>query len=117
MKNVEAPEDNIHAGIKYMRYVVDEYFDEPGIDDVNRHLFAFAAYNAGPNRIARLRKLAPEYGVDPNMWFKNVERIVASKVGNTSTTSTPASSSFTVSASRPTAIGMPSGISVSKSRG
>lgn len=47
---------------------------------VNRHLFAFAAYNAGPNRIARLRKLAPEYGVDPNVWFKNVERIVASKV-------------------------------------
>jgi membrane-bound lytic murein transglycosylase MltF len=81
MKNVEAPEDNIHAGVKYMRYVVDEYFDEPGIDDVNRHLFAFAAYNAGPNRIARLRKLAPEYGVDPNVWFKNVERIVASKVG------------------------------------
>ena len=81
MDNVEAPEANIHAGIKYMRYLVDEYFDEPGIDDVNRHLLAFAGYNAGPNRIARLRKLAPEYGVDPNKWFKNVQYIVASKVG------------------------------------
>jgi membrane-bound lytic murein transglycosylase MltF len=81
MKDVTSPEANIHAGIKYMRYVVDEYFDDPRIDEVNRHLFAFAAYNAGPNRIARLRKLAPEYGVDPNVWFKNVERIVASKVG------------------------------------
>jgi len=63
-----------------MRWVVDEYFDDPGIDDVNRHLFAFAAYNAGPNRIARLQRLAPEYDVDPNVWFKNVERIVASRV-------------------------------------
>jgi membrane-bound lytic murein transglycosylase MltF len=80
MPNVEAPEPNIHAGIKYMRWVVDEYFDDPAIDDVNRHLFAFAAYNAGPNRIARLRKLAPEYDVDPNVWFQNVERIVASRV-------------------------------------
>ena len=26
----------------------NQYFDEPGIDRVNRHLFAFAAYNAGP---------------------------------------------------------------------
>jgi membrane-bound lytic murein transglycosylase MltF len=59
---------------------VDEYFDDPAIDDVNRHLFAFAAYNAGPNRIARLRRLAPEYDVEPNVWFKNVERIVASRV-------------------------------------
>ena len=80
MPNVEAPEPNIQAGIKYMRWVVDEYFDDSAIDDVNRHLLAFAAYNAGPNRIARLRKLAPEYDVDPNVWFKNVERIVASKV-------------------------------------
>ena len=81
MKNVEHPKDNIYAGIKYMRYLVDQFFDDPAIDEVNRHLFAFAAYNAGPNRVARLRKLAPEYGVDPNQWFKNVERIIASKVG------------------------------------
>ena len=54
---------------------------DPEIDEVNRHLLAFAAYNAGPNRIARLRRLAPEYGLDPNKWFKNVQYIVASKVG------------------------------------
>ena len=81
MKSVKDPKDNIYAGIKYMRYIVDKYFADSEIDEVNRHLFAFAAYNAGPNRIARLRKLAPEYGVDPNLWFKNVERVVASKVG------------------------------------
>jgi membrane-bound lytic murein transglycosylase MltF len=72
MENVDAPEDNINAGIKYMRHLVDQYFDDPEIDEVNRHLFAFAAYNAGPTRVSRLRKLAPEYGLDPNQWFKNV---------------------------------------------
>jgi membrane-bound lytic murein transglycosylase MltF len=79
--NIEDAEPNIHAGVKYMRYIVNEYFDDPAIDPVNRMLFAFASYNAGPNRIARLRKLAPEYGVNPNEWFREVELIVQSKVG------------------------------------
>jgi membrane-bound lytic murein transglycosylase MltF len=79
--NVDAPENNIHAGIKYMRHLVDVYFDDPELDEVNRHLFALAAYNAGPSRVSRLRKLAPEYGLDPNKWFKNVEHVVARKVG------------------------------------
>ena len=81
MDNVESPDDNIRAGIKYMRYLVDQFFNDPEIDEVNRHLFAFAAYNAGPNRVARLRRQAPEYGLDANKWFKNVEHIVASNVG------------------------------------
>jgi len=79
--NVEEMEANIHAGAKYMRYIVDEYFDDPAIDPVNRLLFAFASYNAGPNRIARLRKLAPEYGLNPNEWFREVELVVQRKVG------------------------------------
>ncbi len=85
-KNVAIPdihnvEPNIHAGVKYMRFLVNQYFDEPGIDRVNRHLFAFAAYNAGPNRISRLRKKAAEQGLDPNKWFNNVELVVAEEVG------------------------------------
>ena len=52
IKDIHLIEPNIHAGIKYMRFLVNQYFDEPGIDRVNRHLFAFAAYNAGPNRIS-----------------------------------------------------------------
>jgi membrane-bound lytic murein transglycosylase MltF len=74
-------EPNIHAGVKYLRYLVNEYFDEPGIDFANRHLFAFASYNAGPNRIARLRKEAAAKGLDPNKWFNNVEVMVAEDVG------------------------------------
>lgn len=79
--NIHEAEANIHAGTKYLRYIVDTYFDIPEMDDVNRLLFSFAAYNAGPSRIARLRKLAPEYGLDPNQWFNNIEYIVARGVG------------------------------------
>jgi membrane-bound lytic murein transglycosylase MltF len=81
IRDIHLTEPNIHAGIKYMRFLVNQYFDEPGIDRVNRHLFAFAAYNAGPNRISRLRKEAAAKGLDPNKWFNNVELMVAEDVG------------------------------------
>ena len=79
--NIEELEPNIHAGVKYLRFLVDHYFDEPGLDPVNRHLFGFASYNAGPNRIQRLRKKTAEKGLDPNVWFRNVEVVVAHDVG------------------------------------
>jgi membrane-bound lytic murein transglycosylase MltF len=41
--------DNIHAGVKYMRFMMDEYKDEP-MDNLNK-LMTFAAYNAGPGRV------------------------------------------------------------------
>ena len=65
IKDIHLVEPNIHAGVKYMRFLVNQYFDEPGIDSVNRHLFAFAAYNGGPNRIARLRKRSRRQGARP----------------------------------------------------
>lgn len=74
-------EPNIHAGVKYMNHLADVYFDDPAIDDFNRTLFCFAAYNAGPTRVSKLRKVAAQRGLDPNVWFDNVERVVAEKVG------------------------------------
>lgn len=79
--DISSIDNNIHAGTKYLRYIVDHYFDDPGIDEVNRTLFAFASYNAGPNRIRRLRVKAAEQGYDPNVWFRNVEVVVANDVG------------------------------------
>jgi membrane-bound lytic murein transglycosylase MltF len=70
IKDIHLPEPNIHAGVKYMRFLVNEYFDEPAIDRVNRHLFAFAAYNAGPNRISRLRGETAKRGLDPDKWVQ-----------------------------------------------
>ena len=81
IKNIHLVEPNIQAGVKYMRFLVNQYFDEPGIDRFNRHLFAFAAYNAGPNRISRLRNEAAAKGLDHNKWFNNVEVVVAEDIG------------------------------------
>jgi membrane-bound lytic murein transglycosylase MltF len=79
-------EPNIHAGVKYLRHVEDTYFDEPSLDPVVRALFVFASYNAGPNRIQSLRREAARRGLDPDRWFKNVESVVADKIGQETTT-------------------------------
>jgi membrane-bound lytic murein transglycosylase MltF len=74
-------EPNIHAGVKYIRKLEDTYFNDPEIDDLNRALFSFAAYNAGPNRIRELRRRAARRGLDPNVWFNNVEVMAGEVVG------------------------------------
>ena len=79
--DINLVESNIHAGIKYLRFLVEQYFDDPAIDQVNRHLFAFAAYNAGPARVSRLRTKAAAQGLDPNKWFNNVELVAAQDIG------------------------------------
>lgn len=74
-------EKNINAGVKYLNYMSDRYFKDSKINKANRPLFAFAAYNAGPARVAELRKQAEAQGLDPNVWFNNVELIAAQKIG------------------------------------
>lgn len=78
---VDQVENNIHAGVKYLRYIRDRYFDDPAIAPLDRQLFTFAAYNAGPARIAALRKKAAAMKLDPNRWFKNVEVVAARDIG------------------------------------
>ena len=74
-------EPNIHASVKYLRHVEDTYFDEPSLDPLAKALFAFASYNAGPGRIQALRQETARRGLDPDRWFKNVEYLVAERVG------------------------------------
>ena len=81
--DIRTAENNIHAGVKLLNSIATQYFSDPKIDPMNRLLFTFAAYNAGPNRIADLRKEAPAQGLDPNKWFGNVELLVSQKVGQT----------------------------------
>lgn len=72
---------NIHAGVKYIRFVQDNFFGQEPMSDLNKTLFAFASYNAGPGRVRQLRKEAEKRGLNPNIWFNNVELIAAEKVG------------------------------------
>ncbi len=74
-------ENNIHAGNKYLRYIRDTWFESEPMDDFNKTLFSFAAYNAGPTRIARLRRQAEAMGFDPNLWFDNVEVVASRRIG------------------------------------
>ena len=80
--DIKPLENNIHAGSKYLRFLKDRYFDDPAIDDVNRTLLAFASYNAGPARIRGLRDRAAKKGLDPNVWFDNVEVVAAEQIGH-----------------------------------
>jgi membrane-bound lytic murein transglycosylase MltF len=72
---------NIHAGVKYIRYVQDTFFENQPMDAVNKTLFSFAAYNAGPGRVQDLRARAEKRGLNPNVWFNNVELIAAERIG------------------------------------
>jgi len=79
-------EPNIHAGVKYMRFVRDEFFEDQPMDDLNKSLFTFASYNAGPGRIRQLRRETERRGLNPNVWFGNVERIASERIGRETVT-------------------------------
>lgn len=79
--SVDTAQNNIRAGAKMMRHIADTYFNDDKLDPLNKTLMTFASYNAGPTRIARLRKKAASEGLDPDQWFANVELVVAKDVG------------------------------------
>ncbi|MFP2421219.1 transglycosylase SLT domain-containing protein [Pseudescherichia vulneris] len=74
-------EPNINAGVKYMRWMIDQYYGDEPMTPLDKALFSFASYNAGPARIARLRAETKKRGFDPNVWFGNVENLAAEKIG------------------------------------
>jgi membrane-bound lytic murein transglycosylase MltF len=75
--NIEELEPNIEAGAKYIRFIADHRFGDQDLSEEQRIFFAFAAYNAGPNRVARIRMQAK----NPNQWFGSAEWDVARAVG------------------------------------
>jgi membrane-bound lytic murein transglycosylase MltF len=79
--DIQQIEPNIHAGVKYIRFVTDQYYANEPMDRLNKGLFAFASYNAGPGRLRGLRAEAKRRGLDPNVWFNNVERVAAERIG------------------------------------
>jgi membrane-bound lytic murein transglycosylase MltF len=79
--DISGVEQNINAGVKYMRFLIDRYYAKEQMDDLNKHLFALAAYNAGPANIIRLRREAKAIGLNENEWFNNVEKLAARRIG------------------------------------
>ncbi|MCW8336322.1 transglycosylase SLT domain-containing protein, partial [Vibrio paucivorans] len=79
--NIHKVDNNIHAGVKYMRFIQDRYFSDDDIGSDDQVYFTLAAYNAGPANIRKMRRLAKKHGYDPNVWFKNVEVITRRNIG------------------------------------
>ena len=84
--DIRQTEANIHAGIKYMRWMIDNYYGKEPMTPLDKALFAFASYNAGAGKVSQLRKEAARRGLDPNVWFQNVEYVVAEKIGQETVT-------------------------------
>jgi membrane-bound lytic murein transglycosylase MltF len=79
-------EANIHAGVKYFRFMMDRYYKDEPMDELNKALMTFASYNAGPGKIRTLRAETARRGLDPNQWFGNVERVVSERIGRETVT-------------------------------
>lgn len=84
--DIKQLDPNIHAGVKYMRWMIDHYYGDEPMTQLDKALFSFASYNAGPARIARLRTETKKRGFDPNVWFGNVEYLAAEKIGSETVT-------------------------------
>jgi membrane-bound lytic murein transglycosylase MltF len=74
-------QQNALAGAAYLALLRRDHFQEPGIQLEDRVHFALAAYNAGPARIAGLRRKARARGLDPDVWFGNVELEAYREIG------------------------------------
>jgi membrane-bound lytic murein transglycosylase MltF len=84
--DISQTEANINAGVKYMRFMIDQFFENEPMTPLDKALFAFASYNAGPGRVAKLRKEAEKRGLDQNVWFHNVEYVAADRIGQETVT-------------------------------
>lgn len=73
---------NIRAGAKYMRHLIDDYIRSDDVDEMNQWLLALASYNGGATRIRTIRRQTEASGLDPNLWFDNVELTVAESIGS-----------------------------------
>ncbi|MCP4877437.1 MAG: transglycosylase SLT domain-containing protein [Gammaproteobacteria bacterium] len=71
--DISTLENNVHAGVKYLNWLRQTYYTDETISPLDRVLFSFAAYNAGPGNMKRARRRAKKLGFDPNRWFANVE--------------------------------------------
>jgi membrane-bound lytic murein transglycosylase MltF len=77
IREIRGPENydnNVHAGSKYLAWLKKSFFDsQPEMPEEERLRMTLAAYNAGPSRAQAAIAKAKELGLNPNVWFRNVE--------------------------------------------
>lgn len=82
IRNINTPENNVHAAAKYLALLRDVYFADPAIRPHDRIGLILAAYNAGPNRIQQCRRLAVKLGYNPNKWYQHTEIAAKRLIGS-----------------------------------
>jgi membrane-bound lytic murein transglycosylase F len=70
--NLRDPETGLHAGVKYLNWLMRRF--EPELAVADRTWFALAAYNAGIGHVRDARRLAAQLGLSRDQWFGNVEK-------------------------------------------
>lgn len=72
VSDIYSPEQNIKAGIEYLRKLYDIFDKAPPTD---RMKIALSTYNIGQGHMYDVRKIARDLNIDPNKWY-NVMRIL-----------------------------------------
>lgn len=65
-------QSGIEAGVTYLAWSRDRF--ESTLAPQERIWFSLAAYNAGAGHVYDARRLAEQQGLNPDIWFDNVER-------------------------------------------
>lgn len=81
VSNIHVLDNNVQAASLYMARIRREFFASKQIPDTERRAFILAAYNMGPQRVQSLRAEARRRGLNPNLWFFQVERVAMEKMG------------------------------------
>ena len=61
IRNIHQPENNVHAGVKYLTYLRDHYFQHKQYSPQERINFILATYNMGPTKRKTLQGHAKNY--------------------------------------------------------
>ncbi len=72
LTNLQDPAVGIHAGVKYLAWLRENFTGD--IERTEQTWFTLAAYNAGYGHVLDARRLATELKLDPDRWFDNVEQ-------------------------------------------
>ncbi len=68
--DVTDPDENIKAGVAFLTWLND-YWEQHIEDEEERIKFVLASYNVGHGHVQDARRLAEEFGADPNLWHDN----------------------------------------------
>ena len=84
--DITQTEANIHAGIKYMRWMIDQYYEKEPMTQAGQGAVRLRLVQRRRGPDLAMRKEAAKRGLDPNVWFQNVEYVVAEKIGQETVT-------------------------------